>query len=538
MKIFNLVILIFLFSSILFAQEMNTTSHPFSGAWVLTGEGGVTIGATDFPDMKPSYFGKGSFEYFFPTSSSSVFGLRLFGGGGYIAGKGFSSNQPLYANIDEFKTKIVFGGFGLIYSLSLGKVVQPYLSAGVSYLIFDPLDKNGNKMPRYSAGEYMTDEKDFMGEFGIRFLLSEKFSFNLSYTFNYLQNDNLDDIFSSKDDAFHFISGGLSYYFLSSSDSDGDGVKDSKDLCENTPIGVIVDEFGCPIDSDSDKIPDYLDLCQHTPIGVTVDSNGCPLDSDNDGVPDYLDECADTEENIIVDENGCEKLIEQKESPIEEKINTEDERLILILSGTANFEFGKSELLPNPKSGLDKLVEFMKKYSETNWIIEGHTDNRGKEEFNKKLSLERAKAVESYFLQKGINKNRFEIIGSGSTRPVADNTIEFGRALNRRVVIEEKNSFVDRNKLMSTVKFIEYDFSNEFNIESLIFTDGEYYCIQVSSWKTREKANEEVERLIADGHSAFFILSNVKDNNEKWFRVRIGYFDNLEGTREYQKYIR
>lgn len=538
MKLVKVVSLMLFISIISFAQQENSVSHPFSKSVVITGEGGATIGGTDFPDIKPDYFGKGSLEYFFPTGSSSVFGIRLFGGGGYVSGKGLNSSSPLYTNINEVNTKIVFGGAGLVYSLSLGKVVQPYLFAGASYLIFDPLKTDGTKMPRYAAGEYANDEKNYMGEFGIRFLLSDRLSFNMGYTFNYIPNDNIDDIFSNEDDVFHFLFGGLSYYFISSNDQDGDGITDRKDLCEDTPLGVEVDEFGCPVDTDLDGVPDYLDLCPDTPAAVNVDENGCPYDSDNDGVYDYLDECPETPANKLVDEKGCEKIT--KEEMIKEEIETKksvEEKLFLVLSGTANFKTGEANLLPNPKSGLDKLLQYMKENPQTNWVIEGHTDNKGSDEFNNLLSLNRAKSVLSYFMQNGIDKNRFEIIASGSKKPAADNSIEFGRALNRRVVIEEKNSYFERQALMRTIKFIEYDFENEFNIESLIFTDGKYFCIQVSSWKNRSKAEREVEKLVNSGHSAFFIASK-NDKGEIYYRVRVGYFDNLEGTKNYLNYIR
>ncbi len=530
-----------------FAQENNSTPHPFSNSWVITAEGGVTIGGTDYPDVKMDYFGKGSFEYFLPTSSSHVFGIRLLGGGGYVSGKGqVDINSYPFPGINEFNTKIIFGGAGLVYSLSLGEVVQPYLFAGVSYLIFDPLKTDGTKMPRYAAGEYPNDDKDYMGEFGIRFLLSERMSFNVGYTLNFLINDNIDDFWSSKDDAFHFVFGGLSYYFISSKDSDGDGISDNKDMCNETPLGVEVDDFGCPVDTDKDGIADYLDMCPDTETGAPVDSEGCPLDSDNDGVFDYLDKCPNTPVNVLVDEEGCRKAIEKPvEKVIEEELFAqgeveevpEKENLILVLGGSANFKSGESTLLPNPKSGLDKLADFIKKNPKTKWIIEGHTDNRGSEQVNKSLSLNRANSVLSYFMQKGLEKNRFEIIASGLSKPIADNSVEFGRALNRRVVIEEKNSYEKRKELMKTIKFIEYNFETEYNIESLIFTDGDYFCIQVSSWKNRGKAEKEVANLIAKGHSAFFIASK-DENNENWYRVRIGYFDNLEGTKNYLNYIR
>lgn len=536
MKSYLLVFFFFLFLLTIRAQN---NSHPFSNSWAITGQGGATIAMTDFPESKVDYFGQGSLEYYLPTSSANVFGFRVFAGTGFLAGEGLNITDPLYADINEFYSKIVYGGVGLVYSLSLGDVVQPYISANAAYLIFDPFKSDDSKMPRNAAGEYTTDDIDYMGEFGIRFLVSESVSLNLSYAFNYVINDNLDDIWGNEDDMFHSISGGISYYIMPNEDSDSDGIKDSRDLCENTPLGVAVDEFGCPLDSDADKIPDYLDMCADTPLNVPVDEEGCPKDSDMDGIADFIDDCPDTPQNVLVDEKGCEKILltaaEEKEQPDSmDQIETPS----LTLSGAANFELGNAQLLPNPKSGLKKMVEYMKENPSTRWVLEGHTDNVGKKEVNKKLSEERAQSVLNFFVSHGIDAERFEVIGAGAANPAADNAVEFGRAVNRRVVIEEERSYLAKMKAMETVKSIDYDYSSEYNIEGLIFTDNEYYCIQVSSWKDRDKANEEVAKLRSNGHSAFFILTQVGENKENWFRVRVGFFDNLQGARDYINRIR
>jgi outer membrane protein OmpA-like peptidoglycan-associated protein len=69
------------------------------------------------------------------------------------------------------------------------------------------------------------------------------------------------------------------------------------------------------------------------------------------------------------------------------------------------------------------------------WRIEGHTDNSGGYEYNKKLSLLRAEAVYNYFISRGLDGNNFEIIGRGEDFPIADNSSKGGRRANRRVVL-------------------------------------------------------------------------------------------------------
>ena len=64
--------------------------------------------------------------------------------------------------------------------------------------------------------------------------------------------------------------------------------------------------------------------------------------------------------------------------------------------------------------------------------ISGHTDNTGTDEYNMQLSLDRAKAVADYLISKGIDAKRLTWRGYGASKPVADNTTEEGRAMNRR----------------------------------------------------------------------------------------------------------
>jgi outer membrane protein OmpA-like peptidoglycan-associated protein len=65
--------------------------------------------------------------------------------------------------------------------------------------------------------------------------------------------------------------------------------------------------------------------------------------------------------------------------------------------------------------------------------IEGHTDDRGADDMNLKLSQGRAASVVAWLVQHGIDGNRLESHGYGKTRPIADNATDAGRLTNRRV---------------------------------------------------------------------------------------------------------
>ena len=99
------------------------------------------------------------------------------------------------------------------------------------------------------------------------------------------------------------------------------------------------------------------------------------------------------------------------------------------------FEFNSSELLTISNIQLDSLYNILSEKPSLRIEIRGHTDNIGSEGYNKKLSVERAASVYNYLLEKGIPKTRMKYRGFGPNVPVADNSTEEGRELNRRVEI-------------------------------------------------------------------------------------------------------
>jgi outer membrane protein OmpA-like peptidoglycan-associated protein/Tol biopolymer transport system component len=96
------------------------------------------------------------------------------------------------------------------------------------------------------------------------------------------------------------------------------------------------------------------------------------------------------------------------------------------------FETKKFDLKPESTGELDKLVTLLTDNPKLKIQIDGHTDNVGQEKDNLLLSNNRAKSVVGYLLQKGIAPARLTAKGFGAAKPVADNTTEKGKALNRR----------------------------------------------------------------------------------------------------------
>ncbi|MEQ8927040.1 MAG: OmpA family protein [Fulvivirga sp.] len=97
------------------------------------------------------------------------------------------------------------------------------------------------------------------------------------------------------------------------------------------------------------------------------------------------------------------------------------------------FKQSRAEFLESSFAELNLVVDFMRDNPKVEIRLEGHTDNRGIEKYNIKLSKERVEAVKDYLVKKGISKKRISGKGYGGSRPIADNENPQTRILNRRV---------------------------------------------------------------------------------------------------------
>ncbi len=96
------------------------------------------------------------------------------------------------------------------------------------------------------------------------------------------------------------------------------------------------------------------------------------------------------------------------------------------------FDFGETELKKESSVELNNLVDYLNRNKNLQIEIGGHTDAMGTDEFNDALSLNRAKSVYNYLIEKGIDASRLSYKGYGERMPIADNETDEGRALNRR----------------------------------------------------------------------------------------------------------
>lgn len=115
------------------------------------------------------------------------------------------------------------------------------------------------------------------------------------------------------------------------------------------------------------------------------------------------------------------------------KVERVGEGIVVEFSSNVLFDFDKANLRADAQPTLNKLVDVLTKYPDTDIELQGHTDNTGTEKYNQTLSEKRARSVDTYLVKKGITTKRIKIRGFGETIPKYDNATESGRARNRRV---------------------------------------------------------------------------------------------------------
>lgn len=387
----NLVIFLLLFLQITLLSQTFNKPHILSSKLAITTEAGLSAPKFDYYKNKNDYIGRFAMEYYFPTTSVGIFGLKAIGGGGYLNVKDPKTDISTIHPV-ELRNSYYYGEMMFSYTFSLGDFLLPYIGTGISYLNFELNDKDGNKIQKY--GVFNTTEINYTGEVGVKMMLANNLSLNLGVHTNISPNDNLDNLKTGRNDFFHSAFGGLTFYFGGKKDTDGDGYYDDVDKCPDQP-------------EDFDGFQD---------------DDGCPdPDNDNDGILDIYDKCPDQAEiyNGIDDQDGCPDGFVQKvkvDTVFVTKFIQQKEILPFIeLDATTIFAPNTNTFGPTAGISLDTIVTFLQNNPSTNWRIECYTDSKAKNA--KKLTTDRAAAVRDYFVARGVAKNRFVTYGMGSDFP-------------------------------------------------------------------------------------------------------------------------
>ena len=217
-------------------------------------------------------------------------------------------------------------------------------------------------------------------------------------------------------------------------DRDGDGILDAEDDCPDDPedLDGYEDENGCPdADNDSDGILDVDDLCPMDAEDVDdwEDQNGCPdPDNDNDRILDVDDDCPDVAENYngTEDEDGC----------YDTGVLVVGEHGVDLLE-QIHFEYDSAEILEESFPLLDTIARALNANPQITFVeVQGHADDRGGDDYNIRLTRDRAASVVVALRERGVAPDRMRSAGYGLRCPAVPGRSDAARAANRRVEIK------------------------------------------------------------------------------------------------------
>ena len=202
-------------------------------------------------------------------------------------------------------------------------------------------------------------------------------------------------------------------------DEDEDGVSDFFDKDTETESGMIVDGSGRALDSDNDGVVDRKDLEPFSDTDAEVNQFGVSLDDDLDGVPNHKD-LEDSEKGSFVNFQGV---------AIDGKVKPAESRGLSFPS--IFFETDKDIIKREYEEELFMVAKDILRLADVKFLLSGHCDERGSDEYNNELGQRRADAVRNYLVENyGIDANRLETLSKGKSEI---NSPRFN--VNRRVDI-------------------------------------------------------------------------------------------------------
>lgn len=290
--------------------------------------------------------------------------------------------------------------------------VNFFVTAGYGIMAYNPMLNNVDRSG--SFGE--NNDKDFIKEAyipvgaGVKFKISDRVSFNLAYTMNFVDADNVDGVWAGgiSKDKFSYANAGFEFSL---------GSKAKPNLDWVNPLALMYDELKDP------SLRQEVEALKNRVSAVEKSVEDLKKDSDGDGVADQFDKCAGTPAGTAVDGSGCPLPKFTSETVV-----TSD------VTGFENiqFDFNSSVLKTESYPTLDKLSSGLRENG-GKVMVKGYASSEGTAAYNLKLSKDRANSVKTYLVNSGVSSTQVATKGYGEANPIASNDTEEGRIQNRRV---------------------------------------------------------------------------------------------------------
>ena len=307
--------------------------------------------------------------------------------------------------------------------LARKNAINFYVSAGagvINYLpkVYKTIDQTGAVIATSSDGNGLMQIAIPIGV-GMKFRLSDRVALNLGYTATFTDGDYIDGTKSTSGahkDKYSYAYGGLEFSL---------GSKQKMDLEWVNPVALMYDELKDP------TLRQEVEALKGRVTNVENAVNDLKKDSDGDGVADQFDKCPNTPAGTVVDGSGCPiKFPEPPPAPV--VAAAAPAPVISTPYSNIQFEFDSSVLRTSSYPVLDATSAALRS-SKKVVLVNGYASSEGTAAHNLQLSKDRANSVKTYLVNSGVDAKRIKVKGYGETHPVADNSTEDGRVLNRRV---------------------------------------------------------------------------------------------------------
>ena len=352
-----------------------------------------------------------------------AFGLEANVMRGKISGSNKDATGGVQNGVKDFETKMQYAAdlrgvvnVATVDFLRRENSVNFTLHAGYGLLAYQPTTTlaNGtsNVQKPINGDDYYKGAYIPVGA-GVKFKVSDRVSFNLAYTMNFVDDFNVNGVqtggITSNFDKYSYTSAGLEFSL---------GSKNKPNLDWVNPLALMYDELKDP------SLRQEVEALKNRVSNVEKSIEDLKKDTDGDGVADQFDKCPGTPAGTAVDGSGCPLPVPAP--VVMETVST--------VSGwePIQFEFNSSVLKTEAYPVLDKLSSTLRENG-GKVTANGYASSEGTAAYNVKLSKDRANSVKTYLVNSGVNASAVATKGLGEANPIASNDTEEGRIQNRRV---------------------------------------------------------------------------------------------------------
>jgi OOP family OmpA-OmpF porin len=354
------------------------------------------------------------------------FGLQLDAHGGKVAGNNNSyttgSNNGVRNFSTNFYTATLSGvvNVATVDYLRRKNAINFFLTAGAGLSWYNPTvvfaDNSVLKYHNTDGSTHYVKEFIIPVGAGVKFRLTDAVALNFGYTENFIDGDNFDGNkkgYPTKD-RYSYGYGGLEFTLGSKSKANLDWVN---------PVAMMYDEL-------YDEALRKEVAALKTRVGnVESAVNDLKKDSDGDGVSDQFDKCPNTPAGTVVDGAGCEIKFPVIDTSL---FMRKPVGGMVAPYSNIQFDFDSSVLRTSSYPVLDASSADLRSGS-AKVELDGFASSEGTAAHNMRLSKDRANSVKTYLVNSGVDAKRIKVKGFGETKPIADNSTEEGRIMNRRV---------------------------------------------------------------------------------------------------------